>query len=323
MTPEREQESPAEQPKPTTRREARALREAQDRARLFAEGEPLVASGSASRPAQASVPEAEPLPAPVPAIAPAAEAPAPATPASSTAPAAASAPAEANGVEQTPAVLTESVSEEQPKAAGRRGPVAAVLRVVATVVVMVVLCVAVVVGVAAIVIPAATGSTALTIQTGSMAPAYPPGTMVVVKPTPVEDLKPGDVVTYQLRSGEATLVTHRITQQLRTADGKPLFITQGDNNPVADETPVQPVQVRGKVWYAIPWIGWVATYVTGPWRAVVVPIAVGALLAYGAWMFIGSVRDRRKGKGLSNDEDTDNHTAGVPEPQPAHTAPGP
>lgn len=159
---------------------------------------------------------------------------------------------------------------------------------------MVILCVAVVVGVAAIVVPAATGSTALTIQTGSMEPTYPPGTMVVIKPTPAEDLRPGDVVTYQLRSGEATVVTHRITQQLRTAEGNLLFITQGDNNPVADQTPVQPVQVRGKLWYALPWIGWVATYVTGPWRAVVVPVAVGALFAYALWMFLSSARDRRR-----------------------------
>lgn len=179
----------------------------------------------------------------------------------------------------------------------RRGPVATVLRVLATGVVLAVLCLAVVVGAAAIVIPAVTGSTALTIQTGSMEPAYPPGTMVVIRPTPPEELAPGDVVTYQLRSGEAAVVTHRITQQLRAADGKLLFITQGDHNPVADPAPVQPVQVRGKLWYALPWIGWVATYVTGPWRAVVVPVAVGALFAYAAWMFVSAARDRRRGQG--------------------------
>lgn len=155
-------------------------------------------------------------------------------------------------------------------------------------------------GVAAIVVPAATGSTTLTVLTSSMEPDFPAGTLVVVRPTDVADIGPGDVITYQLRSGEPEVVTHRVLQQHRTADGEPFFITQGDANPSPDPEPVQPVQVRGTVWYAIPWLGHVAQWVSGDVRAVVVPVAVVGLFAYAGWMFLGGLRDRARGRSASS-----------------------
>lgn len=80
--------------------------------------------------------------------------------------------------------------------------------------------------------------------------------MVVVRPTDLSDIEPGMVVTYQLKSGEAAVVTHRVTQSLLTADGERVFTTQGDANPSADIDPVRGVQIRGTVWYAIPCVGW-------------------------------------------------------------------
>lgn len=84
----------------------------------------------------------------------------------------------------------------------------------------------------------------------------PPGTMVVVRPTDPADIEPSMVVTYQLKSGEAAVVTHRVTQSLLTADGERVFTTQGDADPSADIDPVRGVQIRGTVWYAIPCVGW-------------------------------------------------------------------
>lgn len=150
------------------------------------------------------------------------------------------------------------------------------------------------VGLAAIVVPALTGSMALTVRTSSMEPTLPAGTMVVVRSTAIEDITPGMVLTYQLKSGEPTLVTHRVTQQMSLADGSPIFITKGDANPQPDASPVKPVQVKGTVWYAIPWIGWVASLLTGDMRAIVVSALVGGLLIYASLMFISAARDRRR-----------------------------
>lgn len=148
------------------------------------------------------------------------------------------------------------------------------------------------IGVLAIGVPAATGSTALTVLTSSMEPGLPPGTMVVVRPTPPDEIRPGAVMTYQLRSGEPTLVTHRVTQRLQAADGEQLFITQGDANRQPDADPVRAVQVRGTVWYAIPYLGWVATGVTGEHRAIIVTVAVVGLFGYAAWAFGSAFAER-------------------------------
>lgn len=185
-------------------------------------------------------------------------------------------------------------SDEAPAAQARRNPVASVLRAIGTGLMAGLLLLLLAIAALAIVVPAATGSTALTVMTSSMEPVYPPGTMVVVRPTPAADIMPGDVLTYQLHSGEPTLITHRVTQQLLAQDGSYSFITKGDNNPQADPDPVKEVQIKGTVWYAIPYLGWVSQAVTGDGRAMVIPVLVVALFGYAVWMIVSSIRDRAR-----------------------------
>ncbi len=149
------------------------------------------------------------------------------------------------------------------------------------------------IGIAAIVVPALTGSTALTVQTGSMKPNLPPGTLVVARPTNIADITPGMVLTYQLKSGESTLVTHRVTQKQQLADGTTVFITQGDANPKPDPNPIIKEQIKGTVWYAIPYVGWLTTLLTGDTRGVLIFVAAGGLLIYAAWMAFSGLRERK------------------------------
>lgn len=153
------------------------------------------------------------------------------------------------------------------------------------------------VGALVIVIPAVSGSTPMTILTNSMAPTYPPGTLVVVKPIDADQIRIGDAITYQLKSGEPEVVTHRVVA-ISSTDGETTFTTKGDNNGAADSLPVRPVQVRGTVWYAVPYIGYVNTLVNGDSRAVVVPIIAVGLFAYAGWMLASgitqSTRRRRR-----------------------------
>lgn len=105
----------------------------------------------------------------------------------------------------------------------------------------------------------------------------------------------GDVLTYQLESGSPTLVTHRVTARISTTGSdEASFITQGDANSAADAEPVQPVQIWGTVWYAIPWLGWANQAVNGPARIWLIPAAAGALLVYAVWMLGSGIRDRRR-----------------------------
>jgi signal peptidase I len=147
-----------------------------------------------------------------------------------------------------------------------------------------------------IALPMLTKSTPYTVLTSSMTPSYPAGTLVIVKPTDVQQIKIGDVVTYQLVSNEPAVVTHRVIQIVEpaTADDTESFITKGDANSLPDANPVKPVQVRGVVWYAVPYIGWVNNVVNGDARNVIVPIVAGVLFLYAGFMAASTVVDRRR-----------------------------
>lgn len=155
----------------------------------------------------------------------------------------------------------------------------------------------VLVGALVIVVPAVSGATPMTILTGSMIPTYPPGTLIIVKPIDVNEVLIGDPITYQLHSGEPEVVTHRVVA-ISTVDGGTTFTTKGDNNAVADALPVQPVQIRGTVWYSVPYIGYVNTIVNGDNRAWVIPVIAVGLFSYAGWMLASgiaqSARRRRR-----------------------------
>lgn len=146
----------------------------------------------------------------------------------------------------------------------------------------------------AVLIPRLAGATPYSVMTGSMRPGMPPGTLVVVKPKPINEIQIGDVVTYQLRSGEPTVVTHRVVALGIRADGAPLLQTQGDANNVPDAVPVREIQIKGAEWYSVPYLGYVNRALTGSQRQVAVYVTAGALLLYAGWMFTSTMVDRRR-----------------------------
>ena len=163
----------------------------------------------------------------------------------------------------------------------------------------------VIVGVLVIIVPMLTGSTPLTVLTSSMRPTYPEGTLIIVQPTDPQQLRIGDAITYQQESGVATYVTHRIVSISQSTDGSTAFITKGDNNPSPDRAPVTEPQVVGKVWYSLPWIGYLNNAVGGGERSwIVVGLAI-LLFGYAGWQFIGSLRQKRPKAATSASDTTD------------------
>lgn len=173
---------------------------------------------------------------------------------------------------------------------GRQGPLATVKLIVGTAL----LAVAILIALVAVVVPKLAGAQTYTVLTRSMEPGLPPGTLLVVRPTPVEDLRIGDVLTFQLESGKPTVVTHRITAIELAEDGERRFTTQGDANSVADPDPVLPVQVRGSLWYAVPYLGWVSSIRGDDAASTWIPVVAGLVFCYAAVMVVGGVRDRRR-----------------------------
>jgi signal peptidase len=169
----------------------------------------------------------------------------------------------------------------------RAGSVRRAVRAVGTVIAAGLLIVVCGLLVATVGVPIATGSDTYTVLTRSMEPGLPPGTLLVVRPVAADSLHVGDVVTYQLRSGKPDVVTHRIVRVEASSDGTKRYITRGDANAVADASPFRAEQVRGRVWYAVPAVGWLAIVKNStslqPWL-----VGIGALLLLYSLVSIGT-----------------------------------
>ncbi|MGO4147916.1 signal peptidase I [Paenarthrobacter sp. YAF11_1] len=78
--------------------------------------------------------------------------------------------------------------------------------------------------------PRVLGYQTSTMLTGSMAPLINPGDVVVTVPTPITDVKVGDIITYHIPVEDQRVETHRITEITTTADGGVAVQTKGDAN---------------------------------------------------------------------------------------------
>ena len=150
-------------------------------------------------------------------------------------------------------------------------------------------------GLALVAVPKFTGARPLTVLTGSMTPTYPAGDVVIVKPTDEKNLQIGDVITFQPESDNPELTTHRIVGVVLTSDGRQ-YVTRGDANGADDPMPIKPEQVRGKVWYSVPYVGYAAVWVSGQSIRIVIDLAAVALVLYGGYLIATGAFDRRRRK---------------------------
>ena len=159
-----------------------------------------------------------------------------------------------------------------------------------------------------IVVPKIAGATPLTILTSSMEPGFPPGTLIYVLPIEPDDVRIGDIVTYQIRSGYPDLITHRVISISSTEEGESSFILQGDNNGAADQ-PIKPEQIQARLWYAVPYMGFVNSTVNGENRSWIIPVIAVGLIAYAVFLVISGVvgatgkRRRKRGRASAGNID--------------------
>lgn len=144
-----------------------------------------------------------------------------------------------------------------------------------------------------VLIPRLGGGTPYTILTGSMKSSYPPGTLVVVKPTPTDQIAIGDVITFQIKTGEPTVATHRVIGKTVGDDGSARLITKGDDNAVADTDLVRPEQIRGKLWYSVPVLGRANVLLDKSQHQTAVILVGAGLLLYSAFMLVSAATDSR------------------------------
>ncbi len=112
---------------------------------------------------------------------------------------------------------------------------------------------------AAYLLPSLFGYERYVITGGSMSGTFEKGSIAFEKPTPVEDLAEGDVITYlpPPDSGVSTLVTHRIVSTRTDEQGVRVFVTQGDANPDPDPWKFQlHSAAQPEVVFTVPVIGY-------------------------------------------------------------------
>ena len=91
------------------------------------------------------------------------------------------------------------------------------------------------------------------IASGSMRPTLEVGDVSIVIPVDPSKIRVGDIIQYW-QEGEMTL--HRVGE---IREG--LFVTKGDANPTSDPELVLPAQIRGKLIFTIPKLGWISIYI--------------------------------------------------------------
>ena len=179
------------------------------------------------------------------------------------------------------------------------------LAVIGKVLNFVVLMIAVFAALVLIVLPRATGSQTYTVLTSSMAPNFPPGTFLVMKPVDFGELKYGDVVTFQMYSGRPDVETHRVVGFAATQEGEKTLITKGDNNGVNDAEPVRELQMKGKLFYAVPYVGYAANALGNADRNLWVTVGAAGLIGYGALLVVKGVRSHAQSKKAAQSKTAD------------------
>ncbi|WP_165847763.1 signal peptidase I [Ammonifex thiophilus] len=96
------------------------------------------------------------------------------------------------------------------------------------------------------------------ILSDSMQPGIKKGDIVLIKKVKdaEREIRLGDIVQFRV---EQNYITHRIIE-IREIKGVKLYTTKGDANRAPDPELVHPEQVKGKVIYVVPKIGWAALF---------------------------------------------------------------
>lgn len=108
--------------------------------------------------------------------------------------------------------------------------------------------------VAAVVVGLGTAHPFLAIESGSMAPTFVRGDLVVIQHVTASEIKVGTIVAYSTTCLPSPVV-HRVIAVAMTAGG-PVYTTKGDHNPTPDPCTVPYSAVLGRVVLILPVVGY-------------------------------------------------------------------
>ena len=114
-------------------------------------------------------------------------------------------------------------------------------------------------------VPQVLGYSVFRVMTGSMEPAIPEDSLLVVKKTPPEEIAPGDVISFFSPDPalEGAVNTHRVVR-IEKENGRIQFITKGDANVIEDTYPVDASALVGRAVFKSYGLGRVVSLLANP-----------------------------------------------------------
>lgn len=118
------------------------------------------------------------------------------------------------------------------------------------------------------------------VLTGSMEPSYPTGSLIYVKDVEPSKLRVNDVITFSISPN--VIATHRIVEIVPDENNPSVvrFRTKGDANNDVDASLVSANNIIGKAMFAIPKMGYLASYIQQPPGIYVAILVCGLMIAF-------------------------------------------
>ena len=135
------------------------------------------------------------------------------------------------------------------------------------------------------------------VQSGSMAPAIKTGALTVVKP--LARYAVGDVIMFGKGTKTEVPTTHRIIAD-EVRNGVFYYTTKGDANEDQEPQPVSQREVKGKVLFSIPYLGYLLDFAKKPLGFILLVGVPAMLVVFGEVEKIW-----REMKKIKRNEDTD------------------
>ena len=101
------------------------------------------------------------------------------------------------------------------------------------------------------------------VMSGSMEPKIKVGSVVFVQKVKPETLKEGNIITFTSREDPNISITHRLIAT-EEKEGQTVFKTRGDANNSDDITETLPGQIKGKVVFSLPFLGYLSVWIRKP-----------------------------------------------------------
>ena len=139
------------------------------------------------------------------------------------------------------------------------------------------------------------------VLTGSMEPTYPTGSLIYVKDVDPADLRVNDVITFSISPN--VIATHRIVEIVPDEQYPTIvrYRTKGDANKDVDAALVSAGNIIGKAMFAVPQLGYLASYIQQPPGIYVAILVCGLMIAF--VFYTDSLENKQKQAGGAQPEE--------------------